>query len=54
MREKADARKKAKEDAANGTTAPERKNTLGKVLEEEEKRIETGSQVPGAQLSFAE
>ena len=46
MREKAEARKSKQADSALG-----RKMTIAKKIREEEKRIETGSQVAGAQLT---
>ena len=66
MREKAEAKRKAKTEtsAAAGDGGGEftnqaprvsgRKMTIAKVLAKEEQRIETGSQVAGAQLSFAD
>lgn len=53
MREKTEAAKKAKADAANAPPIA-RRQTMAKKIASEEKRMETGSQVPGAQLSFAE
>ena len=56
MREKAEARAKARASgsgaAAQGDTG--RRGTMQKVLAKEEQRIETGSQVAGAQLTFAQ
>ena len=58
MREKAEARAKAKAEAENNPGADAaptgRRTTIAKVLAKEEQRIETGSQVAGAQLSFAD
>ena len=65
MREKAEAKRKAKTEAAaaggdgdgfmnQAPRASGRKMTIAKVLAKEEQRIETGSQVAGAQLSFAD
>ena len=49
MKEKAEARAKAK---AAGEQTPEKpKMTISRLLTKEEQRIETGSQVAGAQLS---
>lgn len=55
MREKAEERAKAKAAAEAGGEPQSRLSNGGKiakVLAKEEARIETGSQVAGAQLSF--
>ena len=55
MIEKAEAKKKAAAEAANGQAQPEitRRQTMAKIIAKEERRI-SDSQVAGTQLSFEE